>query len=179
MPVFIHRINQSRNHTRHYYYHHQHHHHHHYVWSMKWRVPGQEVEQRKLVGEIVEKGWLACKPNREDAVDRNRWRKQMRDGRWPREVWVGECSFWYWLTWVVLDKIQRAIKWLCVCVCVCVYRPDLVLCELYEYSWQELITNQHSSDVRDEGQKIIFIDPESVTKSSVWCCFTGAEKSIQ
>jgi len=35
----------------------------------------------------------------------------------PRWVWVGECFFWYRLTQVVLDKIQRAIKWLCVCVC--------------------------------------------------------------
>jgi len=30
------------------------------------------------------------------------------------------CSFWYRLTRVVPDKIQRAVKWLCVCVCVCV-----------------------------------------------------------
>ena len=27
--------------------------------------------------------------------------------------------FWYWLTRVVLNKIQRAVKWLCVCVSVC------------------------------------------------------------
>jgi len=42
---------------------------------MKLRVPGQEVDQRKL----VEKDRQACKLNREDAVDRNRWRKQVRD----------------------------------------------------------------------------------------------------
>jgi len=35
-------------------------------------------------------------------------------------VWVGECFFWYRLTRVVPDKIQRAVKRLCVCVCVCV-----------------------------------------------------------
>ena len=28
-----------------------------------------------------------------------------------------KCTFWYRLTRVVLDKVQRAIKWLCV-VCV-------------------------------------------------------------
>ena len=28
---------------------------------------------------------------------------------------MGECFFWYWLTRVVLDKIQRAVKRLCVC----------------------------------------------------------------
>jgi len=31
---------------------------------------------------------------------------------------VGECFFWYWLTRVVPDKIQRAMNQLCVCVCV-------------------------------------------------------------
>jgi len=25
-----------------------------------------------------------------------------------------KCIFWYRLTWVVLDKVQRAVKWLCV-----------------------------------------------------------------
>jgi len=30
---------------------------------------------------------------------------------------VGKCFFWYRLTWVVSDKIQRALKWLCMCVC--------------------------------------------------------------
>jgi len=32
---------------------------------------------------------------------------------------VGECFFWYWLNRGVPDKIQRAVKRLCVCVCVC------------------------------------------------------------
>jgi len=27
-----------------------------------------------------------------------------------------KCTFWYRLTWVVADKVQRAVKWLCVCV---------------------------------------------------------------
>ena len=27
-----------------------------------------------------------------------------------------KCTFWYRLTWVVPDKVQRAVKWLCVCV---------------------------------------------------------------
>jgi len=33
-----------------------------------------------------------------------------------------KCTFCYQLTWVVLDKVQRAVKWLCVCafVRVCV-----------------------------------------------------------
>ena len=39
---------------------------------------------------------------------------------------MGECFFWYRLTRVVPDKIQRAVKWLCVCVCVCVCSLELV-----------------------------------------------------
>ena len=42
---------------------------------MKWRVPGQDVDQRKL-GEIVQKDCQARKLNREDAIDCNRWSKQ-------------------------------------------------------------------------------------------------------
>ena len=32
---------------------------------------------------------------------------------------VGECFFWYRLTWVVPDKFHRAVKQLCVCVWPC------------------------------------------------------------
>jgi len=46
------------------------------VWSIKWRVPGIEVDQRKL-GEIVEKDCQARKLNGEDVVDHIRWRKQI------------------------------------------------------------------------------------------------------
>jgi len=45
---------------------------------MKWRMPGQEVDQRKL-GESCGERLSACKLNREDAMDRNRWKKQIRD----------------------------------------------------------------------------------------------------
>jgi len=45
---------------------------------MKWRVPGQEVDQRKL-GEIVEKDCKVRGLNSEDAMDHSRWRKQIRD----------------------------------------------------------------------------------------------------
>jgi len=44
--------------------------------SMKWRVPGQEVDQRKL-GESVEKDCKARGLNREDAMDCSKWRKQI------------------------------------------------------------------------------------------------------
>jgi len=48
------------------------------VWSVKCRMPGQQVDQ-KTWGEIVENDCQACNLNREDAMDRNRWRKQIRD----------------------------------------------------------------------------------------------------
>jgi len=38
-----------------------------------------------------------------------------------RMVWVSECFFWYWSTWVVPDK--RPLK-SCVCVCVHVSWPQ-------------------------------------------------------
>ena len=88
------------------------------VWSMKWRVPGQEVDQRKLGERLWKKDCQACGLNREDVMDRIRWMKQIRDDWWPRWVWVGECFFWYRLTRVFPDKIQSAVKRLCVCVCV-------------------------------------------------------------
>jgi len=35
--------------------------------------------QRKTWKEIVERDCQSCKLHRDDAVDRNRWRKQIRD----------------------------------------------------------------------------------------------------
>jgi len=32
-----------------------------------------------------------------------------------QRIWkMAKCTFWYQLTWVVPDKVQRAVKWLCV-----------------------------------------------------------------
>ena len=50
------------------------------------------------------------KLNKEDAVDRCKWRKVINEVRWPGWVWAGECFFWYRPTWVVPDK--RPVKWL-------------------------------------------------------------------
>ena len=49
---------------------------------------------------------------------------------WPRWVWVGECFFLYRLTRVVLDKIHRAVKRLCVCACV---RVCVIVCDCLNY----------------------------------------------
>jgi len=45
---------------------------------MKWRVPGKEIDQRKLGDRLWKKFCKACGLNREDAMDRSRWRKQIR-----------------------------------------------------------------------------------------------------
>jgi len=42
----------------------------------------------------------------------------------PENPEDGKCIFWYRLTQdIVLDKVQKAVRWLCVCVCV-VSPPD-------------------------------------------------------
>jgi len=38
---------------------------------------------------------------------------------------MAKCTFWYQLTWVVPDKVQSAVKWLCVCVCFFLRRESL------------------------------------------------------
>jgi len=78
-----------------------------------WSVSGQEVDQRKL-GETVEKDCRARGLNREDAMDRSRWRKQigMIDDHDECE-WVNVSSG----TRVVPDKIHRAVNGCVVCVC--------------------------------------------------------------
>ena len=43
---------------------------------MKWRMPGQEVDQRNLERDCG-KDCKARGLNREDAMDRSRWRKQI------------------------------------------------------------------------------------------------------
>jgi len=53
--------------------------------------------------------------NKEDATDRCKWRKMIKDVRRSGWVWVGECFFWYRPTRVVPD--QRPLNG-CVCVCV-------------------------------------------------------------
>ena len=83
------------------------------VWS--WRY----TTKRKTWIEVVLEDCQARKMNKEDAIDRCKWRKMIKDVRWSGWVWVGECFFWYWPTRVVPD--QRPLNG---CVCVCVLLPD-------------------------------------------------------
>ena len=71
--------------------------------------------------EVVKRDCQVCELNKEDAVDRSRWRKLIKDVWWSGWGWIGECFFWCWPTWVVLDK-----KPLNGCACV---TNLLTLCE--------------------------------------------------
>ena len=73
------------------------------------------VRPKRTWREVVENDCQVCKLSTEDAVDRSRWRKLIKDVWWTGWVWVGECFFWYQPTRVVLDK-----GLLNVCVRACV-----------------------------------------------------------
>jgi len=70
--------------------------------------------------EVVKEDCQARKLNTEDAMDHSKWRKLIKDVRWPGWVWVGECFFWYWPTRVVPG--QRPLNG-----CVCVLAPEYMM----------------------------------------------------
>jgi len=87
-------------------------------WVKKWmeyEVEGPRPRRRpkRTWREVVWEDCQARKLNKEDAMDRCKWRKTIKDVRWSGWVWVGECFFWYRPTRVVPDK-----KPLNGCVCV-------------------------------------------------------------
>jgi len=82
---------------------------------------------------------------------------------------MGECFFWYQLTWVVLDKIHRAIKWLCVVHCFGrnkkVYEPPRYMTAAE--AAQQLMTvvaNRRAAGSRDFGNTV------HVVVSSIFSC---------
>ena len=62
--------------------------------------------------EVVREDCQARKLNKEDAMDRCKWRKVIKEVHWPGWVWAGECFFWYRPTRVVPDK--RSLNGCCV-----------------------------------------------------------------
>ena len=58
--------------------------------------------------EVVQKDCQARNLDKEDAMDRGRWKKLIKIGWWSG-WWVGECFFWYRLTRLV-RTCQRAVK---------------------------------------------------------------------
>ena len=85
------------------------------VWSWGSKTRGR---QTRTWTEVVREDFQARKLNKEDAMDRCKWRKVIKDVWWSGWLWVGECFFWYRLTRVVPD--QRPLNG-SVCVCVCVW----------------------------------------------------------
>jgi len=65
--------------------------------------------------EVVRQDCQARKLNKENAVDRCKWRKVIKEVRWPGWVWAGECFFWYRPTRVFPDK--RPLNGCCCCCC--------------------------------------------------------------
>ena len=91
----------------------------HGVWSLG---PKPRGRPKRTWRDVVEEDCQARKLNKEDAVDRCKWRKMIKDVRWSGWVWVGECFFWYRPTRVVPDKrplngCVRACVRACVCCC--------------------------------------------------------------
>ena len=86
---------------------------------MEYEVEGPRPRGRpkRTWREVVREDCQARKMNKEDAIDRCKWRKMKKDVWWSGWVWVGECFFWYWPTQVVPDP--RPLNG-SVCVCVCV-----------------------------------------------------------
>ena len=94
------------------------------VWSMKLRVQDQEEDQRGPRERLYE-DCQACKMNKEDAIDRCKWTKMIKDVRWSGWVWVGECFFWYRPTRVVKGpRLLNGCVCVCMCVCACVYNEQ-------------------------------------------------------
>jgi len=72
---------------------------------MEYEVEGSRPRGRpkRIWREVMQKDCQARNLNREDAMDRGRWKKLIKTGWWSA-WWVGECFFWYRLTRVVPDK---------------------------------------------------------------------------
>jgi len=87
---------------------------------------------------------------------RSKWRNLIKDVRWSGWVWVGECFFWYWPTWVVPD--QRPLNGcVCVCVCVraCVYYQQISNCCRPVLTYR--LTDWHRDWRRRRRQRVIII----------------------
>ena len=73
------------------------------------------VRPKRTWKEVVREDCQAHKLNKEDAMDRCKWRKVIKEVHWPEWVWADECFFWYRPTRVVPDK--RPLNGCCCCCC--------------------------------------------------------------
>ena len=70
---------------------------------IQYKVEGSKPRDitKRTWREVVQKDCQAHNLNREDAMDRGRWKKLID---WMMVQMVGGCFFWFRLTWVVPDK---------------------------------------------------------------------------
>ena len=70
---------------------------------VQYKVEGSKPRDitKRTWREVVQKDCQAHNLNREDVMDRGRWKKLID---WMMVQMVGGCFFWFRLTWVVPDK---------------------------------------------------------------------------
>ena len=113
---------------------------------MEYAVEGPRPRGRpkRTWREVVREDCQARKLNKEDAMDRCKWRKVIKDVWWSGWVWVRECFFWYRPTRVVSDK--RPLNG-CVCV-FCAPCGMVSVCQVLPVNHcSEQVVNQASSDL--------------------------------
>jgi len=93
---------------------------------MEYEVEGSRPRGRPKTTwkEVVREDCRARKLNKEDAVNRCKWRKVIKEVCWPGWVWAGKCFFWYRPTRVVPDK--RPLNG-CCCYSTDAYASTLTL----------------------------------------------------
>jgi len=85
-------------------------------------------------------------------MDRSKWRKLIKDVRWPGWVWVGECFFWYRPTRVVLD--QRPSN---CCVCVCVLLAVTMANSLLLVVLEQLSTSHAREEIKRTAASVVWM----------------------
>ena len=108
------------------------------AWSWGFKTKGKTKED---LDRGLREDCQACKLNKEDAMDRCKWRKMIKDAWWSGWVWVGECFFWYRPTRVVPD--QRPLNGRCCCCC----------CLIFALTWRCLVDNFVCSRITIVGDK--------------------------
>ena len=93
---------------------------------------------KRIWKEVVRENCQARKLNKEDAADHCKWRKVIKEVRWPGWVWAGECFFWYRPTRVVPDK--RPLNG-CCCCCMSLQRDNHVRISSLQFLWLGALTD--------------------------------------
>ena len=119
--------------------------------------PRPRVRPKRTRREVLWEDCQARKMNKEDAIDRCKWRKMIKDVRWSGWMWVGECFFWYRPTRVVPD--QRPLN-SCVCVSPAGWLPRTgissgTLCSVIDYGLPLPFYTRTAASDRGRGWSVI------------------------